>query len=273
MISFAFLVLALLLNGNCHGFLQVSTRRHTQLWYQSPGSKTSGSDSISNDKNDELNVNHDLAALEVDVCGPTSSSSMQDDPVLNIPILEEKLKQLREKSADNVGGATPKSETDVENEQSIQKQLDEAKSMAELGVRAIQNDFYHAFSHGDLKQMDEVWSDEFNLSCIHPGMASIEGRKSIMKSWEEIFKFQADNADVNGKFRIQAGSGAKISICGMTAMCSCVEEIRYVPIDEDDDDDEEVMRRRGKQQVEALNVYKRENGSWRMTMHMANPSI
>ena len=45
----------------------------------------------------------------------------------------------------------------------------------------------------------------------------------------------------------------RIEICGSTTICSCVK------------------RTQNGEQLEVINVYKRKNGSWNMTLHQARP--
>ena len=82
--------------------------------------------------------------------------------------------------------------------------------------------------------------------CIHPGMESIHGLDDIMKSWSQVFQGEP--------FAIQPAR-VKIDIHGQTALCSCMEETPNGG------------------QLEALNVYRREGGNWRMTLHMASPIV
>ena len=50
-------------------------------------------------------------------------------------------------------------------------------------------------------------------------------------------------------------AGARVDVCGRTALVTCVE----------------VAASGGK--LEAVNVYRREAGRWRMTLHMASPVV
>jgi len=136
-------------------------------------------------------------------------------------------------------------ETDKKR-QELQTAISDAKMAAELGVRRTQVKFYEAFSNRDVDSMRELWSETSEVRCIHPGMESLEGLESIMESWAAIFQGEA--------FTISP-SRVKIDILGQTALCSCIEETPSGG------------------QIEALNVYRREKGSWRMTLHMASPIV
>jgi ketosteroid isomerase-like protein len=128
----------------------------------------------------------------------------------------------------------------------LEEAISDAKTAAEFSVRRAQSEFYSAFSSADLDAMHEVWSREVHVRCVHPGMASLEGREEVMRSWAQIFLSPA--------FVIEP-SRSQIEICGRTAVCSCIEETP------------------GGGRLEALNLYRREGGNWRMTLHMASPVV
>jgi ketosteroid isomerase-like protein len=129
----------------------------------------------------------------------------------------------------------------------LEEKISNAKMAAEFGVRKAQADFYEAFSNADVEAMEKVWSSKSNVRCIHPGMESLKGKEMVMKSWTQIFS--NENSFIINPLRTH------IDICGQTAICSCVEETP------------------GGGKLEALNVYHREGGIWRMTLHMASPII
>ena len=122
--------------------------------------------------------------------------------------------------------------------------IEDAKTAAEFGVRRAQVQFYESFSNGDIDGMKATWSQEDDIRCIHPGMSALEGQTDVMASWARIFSGES--------FQIEP-SRVKIDIYGRTAMCSCIEETK------------------GGGKLEALNVYRREQGRWCMILHMASP--
>ena len=161
------------------------------------------------------------------------STSFGDDPVVRLPLMEAELAVMSNEDGNE------------EKRRSLETSIGDARTAAEFGVRRAQLEFYEAFANNDIEAMGQIWSTESHTRCIHPGMSAIEGTKGILESWEHIF-------GVGGEFQIEP-ERARIEICGQTAMCSCIEKIN------------------GKGMMEALNVYKRENGNWRMTLHMASP--
>ena len=156
------------------------------------------------------------------------------DPVLRLPLMEAEL-------------ATLSSDKDSSE---LETAIGDAKTAAEFGVRKSQLEFYDAFSKGDIEAMGRVWSTQSHVRCVHPGMSSLEGRDAVMESWKQLF-----SSSGGGKSFSIEPARVSIDICGLTAICSCIEKTE------------------GGGELEALNIYKREDGSWRMTLHMAGPIV
>ena len=134
---------------------------------------------------------------------------------------------------------------DDERRAALEEEIGNARTAAEFGVRRAQVDFYAAFSEQDMDAMEAVWStSDEGVRCVHPGMQSINGLDDVLQSWEALF--------AGDPFAVEP-ERVSIDICGSTALCSCVEK----------------TPEGGK--LEALNVYRREGGSWKMTLHMASP--
>jgi hypothetical protein len=126
--------------------------------------------------------------------------------------------------------------------------IQDAKTAAEFSVRRAQVEFYEAFASQSIVAMAKVWSTEYYCRCIHPGSPANEGRESVLYSWDQIFSSAAS-------FYVEANPGAHIEICGNTAICSCVEQMN------------------GGGELEVVNIFKRERGNWRMTLHMSSPIV
>ena len=182
------------------------------------------------------------------------SKDYQGDPVLRLPLMEAELATLMEGQQTN--------SIDDETQESIERlqtDISNAKTSAEFGIRKSQSEFYEAFATGDIDAMSAVWSDTSPIRCVHPGMTSIDGRSDVLESWKQIFapmqQQQSNNdSDSEAKFEIEP-SRTQIDICGLTAICSCVEKTQ------------------GGGELEVINIYKRENGSWKMTLHHAGPVV
>ena len=162
-------------------------------------------------------------------------AQFREDPVVQLPLWEARLQTLQLNTNSN-------NKNDLQT-LDLQSQIDMAKASAEFGVRKAQVQFYEAFSTQDIQTMRNVWSKEHDCQCIHPGMGAIDGRASILQSWEVLF--QGESFDIEP-------TGTSMDICGSTAICRCVEKV-------------------GASKLEALNIYKREGGTWKMTLHMASP--
>jgi hypothetical protein len=191
---------------------------------------------------------------------------MMLDPILRLPSLEAELVSLdmtiRMKKRD---GGDEDARLDNKR-QKLRSEIDDVKTAAEFSVRKAQYRFYEAFTNSDLDAMRSVWSDSTDVRCIHPGMECIDGINDIMFSWQQIFgpnSTAAAAAKNQGRtpsptpssFMIEPDR-SKIQIFGVTAMCSCIEKTQP-----------------GNGLLECLNVYRREDGEWKMILHMASPIV
>ena len=101
--------------------------------------------------------------------------------------------------------------------------------------------FYAAIAEGDLRAMDDVWSRDEPVLCIHPGGPPLQGRIAVMGSWAEIFR--------GGAPPISYRNDAVSMIRGL-AFVNCVEQL-------------------GDTSLSACNVLVWESGSWRFVQHTA----
>ena len=186
-----------------------------------------------------------------------NNNNNYQDPVLRLPLMEAELATLMEDNplsvSDVVGGSSEESSTIVKEK--LETDISNAKTTAEFGVRKSQSQFYEAFSSGDYEAMSTVWSDMSHVRCVHPGMESIEGRDDVLASWKQIFESAlppTEGGVPTIKFEIEPAK-TQINISGLTAICSCIEKTK------------------GGGELEALNIYQRENGCWKMILHHASP--
>lgn len=136
-------------------------------------------------------------------------------------------------------------EADEEKRILLMESINDAKTGAEFGIRSAQFRFYEAFTKQDLEAMKAVWSSADDVRCIHPGMESLNGPQAVLESWGQIF----NSGDA---FTIEP-SRTRVDVSGQSALCSCIEETP------------------GGGLLECLNVYRREEGNWKMILHMASP--
>jgi ketosteroid isomerase-like protein len=50
-----------------------------------------------------------------------------------------------------------------------------------------ENAFYEAARRADLALMMQVWGEDDDIACIHPGGIRLVGRAAVQGSWEQIF--------------------------------------------------------------------------------------
>lgn len=172
-----------------------------------------------------------------------TTSGANQDPVLRLPLLEAELATLME---------DPSNEQKNEQQETLREAIANAKTAAEFGVRKTQLEFYDAFSRGNIELMERIWSRQSHVRCVHPGMTSLEGRDEVMASWREIFQFVGF---VEGVVSEIEPTRSHVEVHGLIAMCSCVEKTK------------------GGGNFETFNVYRREEGAWKMTLHMASSTI
>jgi Calcium/calmodulin dependent protein kinase II Association. len=122
----------------------------------------------------------------------------------------------------------------------------------EKQVREANERFYMAMNAAEIAEMDEVWADDPASICVHPGREAIVGYEQIRESWLVIFSS-------NNAMSIAAGN-ERITIAQDVAWVLCVETIS-------------LMMEGGlaAAAAQALNIFRRIDGRWRMFVHHASP--
>jgi ketosteroid isomerase-like protein len=111
--------------------------------------------------------------------------------------------------------------------------------------------FYEALETADLEAMMEVWAEDEEIVCIHPGGARLAGYAQVRGSWSQIF-----------------GSGQKLKmhltnqviLSGMMLSIHSAHENILVQ-----------GEARPRAPVAVTNVYLRTGNGWRMLLHHASP--
>ncbi len=111
--------------------------------------------------------------------------------------------------------------------------------------------FYEALERGDLDAMMNVWSEDEEIVCVHPGGPRLAGYALVREGWRRIFE---------GGTRLKVQLLALSTVHGpFTAVHSLIEQIGVA----------------GQKQlaapVAATNVYVRGAFGWRMIVHHASP--
>lgn len=110
--------------------------------------------------------------------------------------------------------------------------------------------FYEALERGDLEAMMNVWSEDDEIVCVHPGGARLAGYALVRETWQRIF----------------TGSRLKVQLLALStvhgpfsAVHSVIEQIGVVG------------EKHLSAPVVATNVYVRGALGWRMIVHHASP--
>ncbi|MEO8136354.1 MAG: nuclear transport factor 2 family protein [Betaproteobacteria bacterium] len=109
--------------------------------------------------------------------------------------------------------------------------------------------FYDAFERSDIEAMMEVWADDDEIYCIHPGGPRNVGPVAVRSAWAEIFSTRA-----RLKFQLEQ---PLLVVGGSLAVQSVLE---YLQIN-----DEPAMRG----PALATNIYTRTARGWRILAHHA----
>ena len=115
----------------------------------------------------------------------------------------------------------------------------------------IEAQFYEALQRGDIERLMAVWSDDDDISCVHPGGPRLVGAAAIRASFDAMFGNGAIDAHPERIRRLQTHA---------CAVHSVLEQVR-------------VMTAEGVQSawVVATNVYIKTVQGWRLAAHHASP--
>ena len=115
----------------------------------------------------------------------------------------------------------------------------------------IEQQFYEALQRGDIDRLMSVWSDDEEISCVHPGGPRVVGAGAIRAAFDAMFANGTINARPEKVRRLQTHS---------CAVHSVLEHIH-------------VMTPEGPQSawVVATNVYLKTAQGWRLVSHHASP--
>ncbi|MGI9318548.1 MAG: YybH family protein [bacterium] len=113
----------------------------------------------------------------------------------------------------------------------------------------VENAFYAAFASCSVRDMDAVWA-ESEAICIHPGAAALSGKSAVMNSWARI---------------LTAGDSVEIEyevIERVIAKELAVHIVREILTQND-----------GRIEVMATNVYRCQDGDWKMVEHHGSQAV
>lgn len=115
----------------------------------------------------------------------------------------------------------------------------------------IEQQFYEALQRGDIDRLMATWSDDEEISCVHPGGPRVVGAQAIRSAFESIFANGAVNAQPEKVRRLQ------------THACAVHSVLEHI----------QIMTTGGPQSawVVATNVYVLGAQGWRLVSHHASP--
>lgn len=115
----------------------------------------------------------------------------------------------------------------------------------------IEQQFYEALQRGDIERLMAVWSDDEEISCVHPGGPRVVGAAAIRSAFDAIF--------ANGAINVQPEKVRRLQTL-TSAVHSVLEHIQ-------------IMTAEGPQSawVVATNVYLKGAQGWRLVAHHASP--
>ena len=116
----------------------------------------------------------------------------------------------------------------------------------------VEQAFYEALERADLEGMMEVWADDEEVVCIHPGGPRLAGYDRVRESWTQIFA---------SRQRLQVRTSDQTVVQGMMFAIHSLHENLTV-----------VGENRPRPPVAVTNVYVRTGNGWRMVCHHASPA-
>ena len=112
--------------------------------------------------------------------------------------------------------------------------------------------FYEALERGDLDGMMEVWAEDEEIICVHPGGPRLSGQDQVRESWARIFA---------------GGAGPRVRITDQVALTGMMIAVHSVH-----ENFTVEGEARAQPPILATNVYLRTAAGWRMIVHHASPA-
>lgn len=112
--------------------------------------------------------------------------------------------------------------------------------------------FYEAMERADLDAMMQVWAEDEEIVCIHPGGPRLAGYTAVREAWRRIFS-------AGSRLRVQVTT-LSFMVNPFTAVHSLIE---YIGVKEDPSQQAPIV---------ATNVYARGASGWRLVLHHTSPA-
>lgn len=124
--------------------------------------------------------------------------------------------------------------------------VDRDSAREEAAVLAANEEFYRAFSRGDVLAMSDLWAKAAPVACLHPGARLLSGRHAVLSSFRELLAAAPAWKIVS--------RDARVFWVGESAFVTCLEANGEHPA-----------------HLAATNIFVLEEGRWRMVHHHAGP--
>jgi len=115
----------------------------------------------------------------------------------------------------------------------------------------VELEFYEAMQRGDIDRLMALWSDDDEISCVHPGGTRLVGAAAIRAAFEAMFAQGSIAAEPKKVRRLDSHSSAVHSVLERVSVLT-PEGARFA-------------------WVVATNVYLKTAQGWRLVAHHASP--
>ena len=125
-------------------------------------------------------------------------------------------------------------------------------------VEAANAAFYQAFEGADLDAMQDLWLDDPETLCVHPGALPVRGTPAINRSWALIM--------ANTPYIQFFLTDVEVSVWDRSASVTCTENVLT-------GNESTGLDAFGGAKAVATNVFVRTDGGWRLWIHHASPVL
>ena len=125
-------------------------------------------------------------------------------------------------------------------------------------VEAVNTAFYQAFESADLDTMLDLWLEDPEALCVHPGALPVRGTSAISRSWALIM--------ANTPYIQFFLTDVEVSVLAGVASVTCTENVLT-------GDDRTGPDAFGGARAVATNVFVRTDQGWRLWIHHASPVL
>ena len=132
------------------------------------------------------------------------------------------------------------------------------RSLDHREVEAVNTAFYEAFESADLDAMLDLWLEDPEALCVHPGALPVRGTSAISRSWALIM--------ANTPYIQFFLTDVEVSVLDGVASVTCTENV----LTGDERTGPDVF---GGARAVATNVFVRTDQGWRLWIHHASPVL